>query len=143
MSIKKALILILMVLLSACAVWGYISSEEAKKISVGDMVYVKLGDAIDGNGIIKTYDKSTGMTTIEMKDKKGNNIVLNVHYGWIGAIVNDIPEIADPLIDLKQQIINLQTENNSLKQTINTQKIYIDKTSSDMKSIANIVGTYK
>jgi len=113
--VKRLIFLIIIILLYSQASWAYISQADIERVSVGDTVYIKLGSALDGNGIVKTFDKATKMAGIEMKNLNGNTIMLSIHAGWIMAIVNDVPEVVNDVDALKQQIADLQAKIQALE----------------------------
>lgn len=136
---KRFILLIIIILFCSSISWAYISQADIDKVSVGDVVYIKLGSALDGNGIVKTFDKAMKMTGIEMKNISGNTIMLSIHAGWIMAIINDIPEVVNDVDALKQQIKNLQAENSNLKSKIQALEVYIAKLKAKIAELCELI----
>ena len=122
---KRIILLVIAILFCSSTSWAYISQADIERVSVGDTVYIKLGSALDGNGMVKTFDKTTKMAGIEMKNISGNTIMLSIHAGWIMAIINDVPEVVNDVDVLKQQIAELQAKIQALEAYISKLKAKI------------------
>jgi len=122
---KRIILLVIAILFCSSTSWAYISQADIERVSVGDTVYIKLGSALDGNGMVKTLDKATKTAGIEMKNISGNTIMLSIHAGWIMAIINDVPEVVNDVDVLKQQIAELQAKIQALEAYISKLKAKI------------------
>ena len=148
--VEVALVTIVAMMILGIGIYHYnttginaLTPTEAKDLSVGDTVYVKIGTAIDGNGVVKSYDKSVGMTVIAMKDNLGRDITLNVHYSWIGSIVTNVPEETTIDTELAAKVKALEEENRNMANIITSQQNYIDKIRADMNAIDDISSRYR
>ena len=134
---KRIISLVILILFCSSMSWAYITAEEAKKVSVGDTVYIKAFGYFDGNGIIKS--RTGDMVIIAIKDLQGRDVNLNIHWGWISVIVNDVPEVVNDVDALKQQIKDLQIENSNLKSKIQVLEAYISKLKVKISELCELI----